>query len=74
MIGKKCRIRIQVGHESKIIRGTVIEYLGNDQYVIEGENGNRYIRVCDRKQRLGLAEVSILSTGCDPDSITRRKR
>ena len=68
MIGRKCRIRIKVGLESKIIRGTVIEYLGNDQYVIEGENGNRYTRVYDEKQRLGWAEVSVVYTGSNPGS------
>ena len=47
MIGQTVEIKIQFGLDEKIIKATVIQYLGNGEYVVEAENGNRYIRVLE---------------------------
>ena len=45
MIGQTVEIEIKFGLDTKRIKATVIEYIGNGEYVVEvGENGNRYIR------------------------------
>ena len=44
MIGKTVEIEITLGLDAKRIKGVVIEYLGNGEYVVEGENNMRYIR------------------------------
>ena len=44
MIGKTIEIEIEFGLEKKQIKAVVEEYLGNGEYVVEGENSNRYIR------------------------------
>lgn len=41
---QEVQFTIKFGLETKQIWGTVIQYLGNQEYEIEGENGNRYIR------------------------------
>ena len=44
MIGKTVEIEITLGLDAKRIKAVVERYLGNGEYVVEGENGNRYIR------------------------------
>ena len=49
MIGEKVEIKIQYGVDSQIVEGKIINYLGNDQYVVEvGEHKNRYIRQLEK--------------------------
>ena len=45
MIGETFQIEVQHGRGTKIIEVEVVEYLGNDEYVLQDtENNNRYIR------------------------------
>ncbi len=44
IIGQNVEIEITLGLDAKCINAIVLEYLGNGQYIVEGENGNRYIR------------------------------
>ena len=44
MIGKTVAIGITLGLDAKRIKATVIEQLFNDEYVVEGEDGNHYLR------------------------------
>ena len=44
MIGQVFKITVDFGLETKDIWATVIQYLQNNQYVLEDDNGNRYIR------------------------------
>ena len=50
--GQTVKIKIERGLDTFfLIKATVIHYLGNDEYVVEGENGNRYIR--------GLEDINV---------------
>jgi hypothetical protein len=49
MIGQTVNIKIELGLETKRIKAVVLEYLGNGEYVVEGENGNRYIRKLEQR-------------------------
>ena len=46
--GQTVRIKIERGIDTFFrIKAIVIRYLGNDEYIVEGENGNRYIRALE---------------------------
>ena len=49
MIGQTVKIKIEMGLDTKRIKAVVLEYLGNGEYVVEGENGNRYIRKLEQR-------------------------
>ena len=49
MINKTIEINIELGLDMKRIKAVVLEYLGNGEYVVEGENGNRYIRKLEQR-------------------------
>ena len=44
MVGKNIEIEIKFGLDMKFIKAVVLEYIGNGEYIVEGDNGNRYIR------------------------------
>lgn len=47
MTGQTVEIEIKFGLDIKSIKAVVVEYLGNGEYVVEGKNGNRYIRLLE---------------------------
>ena len=49
MINQTVEINTKLGLGMKRIKAVVIEYLGNGEYVVEGENGNRYIRKLEQR-------------------------
>ena len=44
MTSETVEIKIELGLDTKRIKAVVLEYLGNGEYVVEGENNMRYIR------------------------------
>ena len=44
MIGEQFQIEIEFGLGTKKIWATVIQRLQNGEYILEGDDGNRYIR------------------------------
>lgn len=46
-IGDKCVITTMLGADARKQSAKVVTYLGNNQYTVETENGNRYIRDLD---------------------------
>ena len=65
MIGKTVEITIDFGLETKRITAVAIQYLGNGEYVVEGENGNRYIRTLEQEHptepNTPLSELEIIN-------------
>ena len=49
MISQTVEIKIEQGLDTKRIKAVVLEYLGNGEYVVEGVNGNRYIRKLEQR-------------------------
>ena len=49
--GDRCVITVQRGVNAYRRKGKVISYEGNDQYIVELKNGNRYLRYLDSKGR-----------------------
>ena len=43
-IGETVEIEIVLGLDTKRVKAVIIGYLGNNEYEVETENGNRYIR------------------------------
>ena len=44
MIGEVVKIEIKFGLGTKKIYATIKEYRGNGEYILEGDNGNLYLR------------------------------
>ena len=65
MIGQTVEIEIELGLDTKRIKAVAIQYLGNGEYVVEGENNMRYIRKLEQEHptepNTPLSELEIIN-------------